>query len=181
MLTSDIPTERCFADPILSSQGGTSSANANGGITASLSSFEGPHWGLTISGFYYVALHRQTGKIDGLYYDPGSQPYQNLRMVPDGMPLPRPDGTDEPMEGADAQSQIKQEEVEAEVEIKMEADDSGGVKIKQEPDDDDLEKKAGILQMDVDMTDARASDRRLYHKIRNDAPLRKWFPAVEFR
>ena len=44
-------------------------------------------WGLTISGFYYVALHRQTGRIDGLYYDPGSQPYQSLRMAPEGCKL----------------------------------------------------------------------------------------------
>ncbi|RVX70638.1 hypothetical protein B0A52_05290 [Exophiala mesophila] len=41
-------------------------------------------WGLTISGFYYVALNRMTGEIDGLYYDPGSQPYQALKMVPEG-------------------------------------------------------------------------------------------------
>ncbi|EXJ63782.1 hypothetical protein A1O7_00117 [Cladophialophora yegresii CBS 114405] len=40
-------------------------------------------WGLTISGFYYVALNRLTGEIDGLYYDPGSQPYQTLKMMPE--------------------------------------------------------------------------------------------------
>ncbi|ETI27677.1 hypothetical protein G647_00126 [Cladophialophora carrionii CBS 160.54] len=39
-------------------------------------------WGLTISGFYYVALNRLTGEIDGLYYDRGSQPYQTLKMTP---------------------------------------------------------------------------------------------------
>ena len=39
-------------------------------------------WGLTISGFYYVALNRVTGELDGLYFDPGSQPFQSLRMVP---------------------------------------------------------------------------------------------------
>ncbi|RMD39507.1 hypothetical protein DV735_g5623, partial [Chaetothyriales sp. CBS 134920] len=44
-------------------------------------------WGLTISGFYYVALHRQSGRIDALYYDPGSQPYQSLRMAPEGCQL----------------------------------------------------------------------------------------------
>ncbi|KAL2438843.1 hypothetical protein ABEF95_014414 [Exophiala dermatitidis] len=44
-------------------------------------------WGLTISGFYYIALNRLTGEIDGLYYDPGSQPYQALRMVPEGTSL----------------------------------------------------------------------------------------------
>lgn len=47
----------------------------------------GTSWGLTISGFYYIALNRLTGEVDGLYYDPGSQPYQALRMVPEGMPL----------------------------------------------------------------------------------------------
>lgn len=41
-------------------------------------------YGLTISGFYYIALHRQTGAIEGLYYDPGSQPYQELRLLPEG-------------------------------------------------------------------------------------------------
>ncbi|KAK7892762.1 hypothetical protein LTR67_006999 [Exophiala xenobiotica] len=47
----------------------------------------GTSWGLTISGFYYIALNRLTGEIDGLYYDPGSQPYQALRMVPEGMSM----------------------------------------------------------------------------------------------
>lgn len=41
-----------------------------------------PMWGLTISGFYYVALHRQTGRIEALYYDCTSAPYQRLRMGP---------------------------------------------------------------------------------------------------
>ncbi|KIV80311.1 hypothetical protein PV11_07822 [Exophiala sideris] len=45
----------------------------------------GTSWGLTISGFYYIALNRLTGEIDGLYYDPGSQPYQALKMAPEGM------------------------------------------------------------------------------------------------
>jgi hypothetical protein len=92
-------------------------------------------------------------------------------MVPDGMPLPRPDGVEAPeLEVVDSQQQIKQE-MEAEVEVETE----GGVRIKQEPDD--LEEKGGI-QMDLD---ARASDLRTYQKIRNEAPLRRWFPAVEFR
>lgn len=39
-------------------------------------------WGLTISGFYYVALHRQSGRIEALYYDCGSAPYQKLKMGP---------------------------------------------------------------------------------------------------
>jgi len=41
-------------------------------------------WGLTISGFYYIAMKRETGQIEGLYYDPGSQPYQQLTMMPEG-------------------------------------------------------------------------------------------------
>lgn len=39
--------------------------------------------GLTISGFYYITLNRQTGAIDGLYYDPGSSPYQQLSLKPE--------------------------------------------------------------------------------------------------
>jgi hypothetical protein len=54
------------------------------------SSRPGQSWGLTISGFYYIALNRMTGEIDGLYYDHCSQPYQALKMVPEGTPLPNP-------------------------------------------------------------------------------------------
>ncbi|KAF2860745.1 hypothetical protein K470DRAFT_200224, partial [Piedraia hortae CBS 480.64] len=36
--------------------------------------------GLTISGFYYVSLRRADGCIEGLYFDPASTPYQNLRL-----------------------------------------------------------------------------------------------------
>jgi Vacuolar import and degradation protein len=39
-------------------------------------------YGLTISGYYYVALRRQTGEIEGLYYDPGSLPFQVLSLRP---------------------------------------------------------------------------------------------------
>lgn len=39
-------------------------------------------WGLTIRGFYYVAVHRFTGRIEALYYDTGSQPFQELKMRP---------------------------------------------------------------------------------------------------
>ncbi|KAL9094060.1 MAG: hypothetical protein Q9165_003730 [Trypethelium subeluteriae] len=38
--------------------------------------------GLTISGFYYVCLRRSDGKVEGLYYDPQSSPYQHLRLSP---------------------------------------------------------------------------------------------------
>lgn len=41
-----------------------------------------PTWGLTISGFYYVALERKTGHIEALYYDWGSTPFQRLKMDP---------------------------------------------------------------------------------------------------
>ncbi|KAL4896657.1 vacuolar import and degradation protein-domain-containing protein [Aspergillus ambiguus] len=39
--------------------------------------------GLTISGFYYISLHRESGHIEGLYYDPGSSPYQQLSLAPE--------------------------------------------------------------------------------------------------
>lgn len=36
--------------------------------------------GLTISGFYYVSLRRNDGKIEGLYFDTKTSPYQHLRL-----------------------------------------------------------------------------------------------------
>ncbi|PGH08813.1 hypothetical protein AJ80_07772 [Polytolypa hystricis UAMH7299] len=39
--------------------------------------------GLTISGFYYVTLCREDGSIQGMYYDPGSSPYQRLSLEPE--------------------------------------------------------------------------------------------------
>ncbi|EMD00367.1 hypothetical protein BAUCODRAFT_161664 [Baudoinia panamericana UAMH 10762] len=36
--------------------------------------------GLTISGFYYVSLRRADGRVEGLYFDPGSTPVQRLRL-----------------------------------------------------------------------------------------------------
>ncbi|KAF2009194.1 hypothetical protein BU24DRAFT_358738 [Aaosphaeria arxii CBS 175.79] len=36
--------------------------------------------GLTISGFYYVCLRRSDGRLEGLYYDPHSSPYQCLKL-----------------------------------------------------------------------------------------------------
>lgn len=38
--------------------------------------------GLTIGGFYYLALRREDGKVQGFYYDPLSQPYQELVLKP---------------------------------------------------------------------------------------------------
>ncbi|RDW93581.1 uncharacterized protein DSM5745_00903 [Aspergillus mulundensis] len=46
--------------------------------------------GLTISGFYYISLHRETGNIEGLYYDPGSSPYQQLSLRPETKMMTRP-------------------------------------------------------------------------------------------
>ena len=59
---------------------GSGTRNANGSIVST----DPASWGLTISGFYYVALRRQTGDIDGLYYDPGSLPFQVLELRPEG-------------------------------------------------------------------------------------------------
>jgi hypothetical protein len=42
--------------------------------------FDDSGCGLTISGFYYVALDRRTGGLEGLYYDPQSSPYQCLKL-----------------------------------------------------------------------------------------------------
>ncbi|KAJ2453691.1 hypothetical protein EV183_002095 [Coemansia sp. RSA 2336] len=36
--------------------------------------------GLTIEGFYYVCMNRKTGAIDGVYFDPSTQPYQRLTL-----------------------------------------------------------------------------------------------------
>ncbi|PGH32469.1 hypothetical protein GX50_04769 [[Emmonsia] crescens] len=38
--------------------------------------------GLTISGFYYISIRREDGHIEGMYYDPGSSPYQHLSLNP---------------------------------------------------------------------------------------------------
>ncbi|KAL8685785.1 MAG: hypothetical protein Q9218_007545 [Villophora microphyllina] len=39
---------------------------------------------LTISGFYYISLRRSDGHIEGLYYDPQSNPFQHLALTPEG-------------------------------------------------------------------------------------------------
>ncbi|KAJ5130925.1 uncharacterized protein N7515_006964 [Penicillium bovifimosum] len=46
--------------------------------------------GLTISGFYYISLRREDGHIEGLYYDPGSSPYQQLSLKPQLKRMMRP-------------------------------------------------------------------------------------------
>ena len=58
MILTLISSERCFVSPSHSRQG------------------------LTISGFYYISVHRETGRIEGMYYDPGSSPYQQLSLDP---------------------------------------------------------------------------------------------------
>lgn len=37
---------------------------------------------LTIGGFYFLSLRRSNGQIQGFYYDPKSQPYQELNLKP---------------------------------------------------------------------------------------------------
>lgn len=55
------------------------------GTNSNTTSTDPASWGLTISGFYYIALHRQTGTVEGLYFDPGSVPFQALTLQPDGV------------------------------------------------------------------------------------------------
>ncbi|KAL5376083.1 hypothetical protein PMIN03_012566 [Paraphaeosphaeria minitans] len=43
-------------------------------------SFDDSGCGLTISGFYYVCMRRSDGKLEGLYFDPQSSPYQCLKL-----------------------------------------------------------------------------------------------------
>ncbi|KAF2200738.1 hypothetical protein GQ43DRAFT_488836 [Delitschia confertaspora ATCC 74209] len=98
--------ERCFVGPLTSSSSSSSSRSfdKNSGGDAQMGGMEGgyfeggagngnqgnapvrdqeaeaSHCGLTISGFYYVALKRSDGTLEGLYYDPQSAPYQCLKM-----------------------------------------------------------------------------------------------------
>jgi hypothetical protein len=135
MILTDI-AEQCFVDPIFTSQPTISSTetaadNTSASMTTSannpsssattsrhrppltvVGSDHPPTWGLTLSGFYYIALNRITGSIDGLYYDPGSQPYQSLSMSPlkptysaNSNPLPStqgPGSSTAPQSSADA-------------------------------------------------------------------------------
>ncbi|KAI4240323.1 MAG: hypothetical protein LQ352_007661 [Teloschistes flavicans] len=39
---------------------------------------------LSISGFYYISMRRSDGHIEGLYYDPLSNPFQHLALAPEG-------------------------------------------------------------------------------------------------
>ncbi len=73
--------ERCF---IKGAEGEEIQHRAGAALHRSGSGGTDPaSWGLTISGFYYVALRRQTGEIEGLYCDPGSLPFQVLELRPE--------------------------------------------------------------------------------------------------
>lgn len=50
------------------------------GQSSEQTAFDDSGCGLTISGFYYVCLRRSSGKLEGLYYDPQSSPYQCLKL-----------------------------------------------------------------------------------------------------
>ncbi|USP78299.1 hypothetical protein yc1106_05573 [Curvularia clavata] len=54
--------------------------NSSSANDAEHATFDDSGCGLTISGFYYVALNRTSGKLEGLYYDPQSSPYQCLKL-----------------------------------------------------------------------------------------------------
>lgn len=49
-------------------------------LDAEHATFDDSGCGLTISGFYYVCLRRRDGRLEGLYYDPQSSPYQCLKL-----------------------------------------------------------------------------------------------------
>lgn len=79
----------------------TTNAEERGEVSDGASGSRPGTWGLTISGFYYVALHRLSGRIEGLYYDCGSAPYQHLRMSAGDTPaqLFGEAGIDQPLHG----------------------------------------------------------------------------------
>ncbi|KAI1597747.1 VID24 Vacuolar import and degradation protein [Pyrenophora tritici-repentis] len=54
--------------------------NSSATNDAEHATFDDSGCGLTISGFYYVALDRRNGMLEGLYYDPQSSPYQCLKL-----------------------------------------------------------------------------------------------------
>ena len=53
-------------------------------VDAEHAAFDDSGCGLTISGFYYVCLRRSDGRVEGLYYDPMSSPYQCLKLESEG-------------------------------------------------------------------------------------------------
>lgn len=67
--------EKCFVEPRSAGDGVYERIDHGGGPAG-----EGDSFGLTISGFYYVAMRRSDGVVEGLYCDPGSPPFQFLRL-----------------------------------------------------------------------------------------------------
>ena len=68
-------------DAVRSSAGGghgTGSRTTNGRLGEGDDTDTGH--GLTISGFYYVSLCRADGRVEGLYFDPSTSPYQCLKL-----------------------------------------------------------------------------------------------------
>lgn len=78
----EIPRERgaVFLPGVLASP--AEAMDVDGGAGARLPRIGG-QFGLSISGFYYVSLRRSDGKLEGLYFDPHSVPYQHLQMTPE--------------------------------------------------------------------------------------------------
>jgi hypothetical protein len=75
--------ERCFVDDPKAQHSSETRVSLSAGSRAdgggeSYEMAEG--CGLTISGFYYVCLRRSDGRIEGLYCDPQSSPYQHLML-----------------------------------------------------------------------------------------------------
>lgn len=61
-------------------ESGTLRGGGGGAEDADHTSFDDSGCGLTISGFYYVCLRRSDGRLEGLYFDPQSSPYQCLKL-----------------------------------------------------------------------------------------------------
>lgn len=62
------------------SGGGDGGDAGDTGEDEHITTFDDSSCGLTISGFYYVCLRRSDGRLEGLYYDPQSSPYQCLKL-----------------------------------------------------------------------------------------------------
>ena len=71
----DAPSEHTTDDDGLRNVSGERELRSQDGTAASTPSF-----GLSIKGFYYVSMRRCDGRIEGLYFDPQTSPYQRLEM-----------------------------------------------------------------------------------------------------
>ena len=85
--------ERCFVKPTYNGLDsrtlppGTPMYHRNHGAPSWASfqaSADGNGYGLSISGFYYVSLRRTDGKVEALYFDPQTSPYQHLELSVEG-------------------------------------------------------------------------------------------------